>query len=748
VHGTRAQDPGDRWDFTPHDFADLRAAQTSFESVAGYYDGTVNLSGDHRPERYNGTFATPNLFDVLRVQPAMGRGFSPGSDQPGAPGEVILGHDTWLSRFAGDPGVVGRTIRVNGREATIVGVMPPKFSFPFVSAAYVPAMVDMSKIARGQGQPFAIVARLRDGVGFGEADAEVNTIVANLKKQYPDATPVDGGAAQEYHRRAVSPNTRSILTTMFVSVVFVLLIACANVANLLLARAAGRARETAIRNALGASRGRLVALTLTEAVVIALCGGLIGFVLAQWGGEMVMSALRTSDDPPPAWTTEVRVDLLSVAFAMGVALVAAMAAGLLPALRAANANPAEVMREGGGGTTGAMGRLGRVLVTGEIALCVVLLVCAGLTVRSSVALEHIDVGADTRGVLGGRLALFESAYPEEAQTVAFMEKLEQRLGAIPGVESAAITSSLPMMFVGGNTLEVEGQAPPEPGAEAFTREVSASPAFFDLLKVPVQQGRGFTTLDRPGSEAVAVVNRAFAEKHFPGRDPLGLRIRLGREGDTAREWRTIVGLVGNIQHDGENVQEDISTVYLPFAQRPTRFVSFAVRVPGDAHAFDGAVRDAVAAVDPDQPVYFLRTVDEWIEIAAFDHRLLATLFGLFGGFAVALAAAGLYAVLAYAVSQRTREIGVRRAIGADDRGIVRMVLRQGFTQVAVGLAIGMVIALGFARLLSEFLFGVTSFDPFTFVGSALLFMLVGLVAATVPTRRALRVEPIRALRYE
>jgi len=748
VHLARSDNPRSRLSPQLHEFLDLAQAQTSFESFAGYYEGTVNLSGDHRPERYDGAIATANLFRTLRVEPALGRTFSDGANAPGAPQEVVLGDALWEQRYARDPAVVGKAIQVNGRAATIVGVAPADFTFPRASKLWVAATLDPGKVPRGQGSYFDVVARLKAGVAMSTANSEMESIAKRLSSEQPGSMRGDSARAYDYAQRAVGPQTRSILTTMFVAVCFVLLIACANVANLLLARSIAHARETAVRTALGASRRHLVALVLSEAVAISLVAALIGYVLAQWGGELTMAMIASSEDPPPRWTTHMSIDIWSLAFAGGIALVAALLAGLIPAMRTASASSAQVMREGGQGGIGGMGRLGRILVTAEIALCVVLLVCAGLTVRSSIAAQGIETGADTRNVLSGRVALFEAQYPQESQTITFTEQLERRLAEIPGVKAATITSSLPMTFGGGNIVRVEGAAPVEDNKAAEIAEYSTSPSFFGMLSIPLLRGRTYDSRDLAGADPVIVLNQRAVERLFPDGDPIGKRVRLGSQKDEKEAWRTVIGVVGNVVHDGDDLNDNLEASYLPFAQRPTRFVSFAVKTQGEPHALDDAVRNAVQSVDASQPVYFLRTLDDWITIAAFDHILLARLFGLFGLFAVVLSAAGLYAVLSYAVGQRTREIGVRRALGASDRSILGMVWAQGSRQIGIGLSLGLLLAFGFARLLGNFLYGVGTFDPTTFVGSVLLFGIVGFVASTVPARRALTVAPIQALRYE
>ena len=746
---TNSKSGDDEMGVLPHDFLEIRRAQTSFESLAGFYNGTVNVSGDHRPERYDGAFVSANLFEVLGVQPLLGRGFRAGDDAPGAQRVVVLGHAIWTNRFGGDASIIGRTIRTNGKDATVVGVMPPNFAFPYREDLWVPLDLDVSKIKHGEGNSVEAIGRLKPGIGYDQAQAEISPLVERLAKQNPATSPADGALVQPYALRAVGPETRSILTTMLFSVFLVLLIACANVANLLMARAAARARETSIRHALGASRLRLIMNVLAEALVVSLAAAAIGFLLGQWGGELTMAALRSSENPPPYWTTEMRIDGMSVLFAVGIALATALLSGLLPAWRLAREAPSQTMREGGHGSVGGgMGRLGKILVTGEIALCVVLLISSGLTIRSVIAMESVEIGADIDNTLTGRLGLFEASYPTEADSALFAEKLEQRMAALPGATSAGVTTSLPAQDAGGTFVQPEGMTAQRSEDLPEAYEVAVTPGFFATHRIEVLRGRAIAAQDRAEAAPVVVVSQALAQRLWPGKDAVGERLRLGRLGDEKEQWRTVVGVVPNVMHDLEDARAGIAALYLPFAQRPSRFISFAIRTSGDPQALARAARDAVAGLDPDLPIYWLRPLQEWVDAAAFDHRLLATLFGIFGLFAVALAAAGIYAVLAYGVNQRTREIGVRRALGARNSGIVRMVLNQGLLQIGIGLGVGLLLSVGFAQLLSNFLYGVTSFDPFTFLGVSALLLLVAVVASVVPTRRALGVQPMEALRYE
>jgi predicted permease len=636
-------------------------------------------------------------------------------------------------------------VRVNGHDATVVGVMPPGFAFPVKEQVWVALDTDTKKIARGKAAGLEVFGRLKPGVDMAQARAEFDALVKREAAAFPDTAVGEEAVVKPYRDEFIGRNTRRMLFTMLVAVVLVLGIACANVANLMLARAAARTRENAIRSALGASRRRIVMQTLLESVLIALAGGAIGLALAYFGGEATMRALASSEDPPPYWFLDYRIDALSVVFTLSVALVSAVLAGLLPALRASSGNAARTMREGGAGQIGAMGRLARVLVSAEVAACMALMVTAGLTVRSVLAVEQLDLGFDPSGLLTGRIALFEASYKSEADVLQFQDRLERKLLEIPGASAAAVASSVPMSFAGGDFVQLEGQVVAKPDELPPMAQVAVSTRYFETLDIPLQRGRLFDSRDGAESEHVIVVSHGMAEKLWPGIDPVGKRVKLGRT-DTGQPWLTVVGVVGDVIQASGRIHRP--AYYLPLSQSPTRFMSFLLRTPGDVAAFAAPARAAVESIDRDLPVYWMRGVDAWVDIATFDHRLSASLFGMFGAFAVLLASAGIYAVLAYAVSRRTREIGVMRALGARDRGVLRAVFGQSARQLALGLAVGVVMALGFGQLIGRTLEGVSGYDPLTFVSVGVLLSLVALSAALIPTRRALRIEPMTALRYE
>ena len=732
----------DSRDVPTGDFLTMRREQTTFARFEAFSQGTVNLSGDGRPERYNGAFITPGTFATLGVAPLLGPGFVDGDDIDGAPLKVVLGNSVWQQRFAGDRDIIGQRVRVNGTEATVAGVMPEHFAFPFNNAVWLPLQTRVAVLRRRAQFNLEVWGRLQAGIAPEAASAELTALLHRIETDDAGDSIADRVVVKPYQNEFIGNTTRRIVSIMFVSVLLVLVIACVNVANLMVARSARRSREAAIRNAIGASRLRMVLGGLTESLLICAVASVIGFGLARFGSELTMQAIRSSENPPPYWMTDLRIDSMSVLFAAAVAVLAALVAGLWPAWRAATVASAQAMRKGGAGAIG--GRVGRGLTTAQIALCVVLLVTAGLTVRSVIEREGMDLPFAADNVISGRLSLFDSSYPGNAGVTAFADALRLRLESTPGIEAVGISSSVPFSHAGGRLIAIEGRAPAAEGRLPRVDVVSADRGYFDSLQLGVLRGRLFEAGDDAAGRRVALLSAPLAARFWPGEEAIGKRFRLG--GDAHAPLIEVVGLVPHVAQVGNDIERP--ALYLPFAQQPSGFFSFTARTVGDPYASADAIRDAVVALDPDLPVYWLRSLRDWVDIAAFNHRLLAALFGMFGSFAMLLAAAGLYAVLAYQVSQRTREIGVRRALGAGDGGIVRMVLGQGLRQLLIGVGVGLLLALGFAQLLSGVLYGVTAYDPATFLGVAVLLGIVALVAALVPTHRALGVVPMVALRYD
>ena len=729
-----------------HDLTDWRAHQRSFEDLAAFYTGTVNLSGTERAERYDGAFITANAFELLRVRPVLGRTFRRGEDVPGAEPVIVIGHTLWQSRYGGRASVIGETVRVNGAPATIVGVMPEKFEFPLSQDVWVPLRLDPLQLPRGQGQTLEVFGRLRDGVTVDAAAVELNGIARRLALEHPASNEGVGVVIKPYTEEYINEEPRALLYTMLGAVFFVLLIACANVANLLLSRAALRSKEVGIRTALGASRGRVIRQFLAEAFLLAAAGATLGIGVAFLGVRLFNDAIGGTN--PPFWI-DIRVDLWVLLFVVAVALLASLVSGAIPALQASRADVNEILKdESRGSSSFRIGRLSKALVMFEIALSCGLLVGAGLMIKSVAQLRTIDFGFPVDDVFTARVGLFETDYPDDASRRRFTDELDSRVAALPGVEAAAITSNLPALGSGRSQFALEGVTYAEDRDYPRARRLAVSPGFFTVFGVRPAEGRAFTGQDREGSLPTAIVNQSFARKHFGGRSPVGRHIQV-RNPENEQPWLTIVGVVPDMFETGLGDRNDMpEAMYLPLAQQPVRFMSIVARVRGHPAALSPQVRDAVSAIDADLPIYFVRSLREAIDRNTWFYRVFGTMFMIFGVVALFLAAIGLYAVMAFSVSRRTREVGVRMALGAQARDVVAMIFRQGAVQIAVGMILGLALAAGVSRLLRIVLFEVEPRDPAIFAGVALVLTTVGLLACLVPARRATRIDPIVALRLE
>jgi putative ABC transport system permease protein len=730
---------------TVHDFLDFRREQRSLESLAGFYVGTVNIGGDDYPERFDGAFVTANTFDVIGVGPALGRTFLPGEDEPGAAPVVLLGHNLWLYRYGGDPEVIGRTVRVNGHEAVVIGVVPPGFRFPFNEDVWIPLSLDTRDFVRGEGYGMDVLGRPRLGVTLDEARAEYQAIADRLGELYPETNEGIKVVLKPYREEFVDDGTRMSMLTMFGTVFLVLLIACANVANLLVARNAARMGELSIRTALGASRPRLIGYVLTECLVISFLGGTLATVVARWSGDYTIKIMREVDTLAPPFWASFAPDWRSWSFAFLAAVVAAIAAGIGPALKASRADVNAALRQGGQNVAGnPHARMTRFLVTAQITLSAVVLIGGGLMARSVIALQGADLGADTEGVFTSRVGLFPTDYPEPSDRLRFYETLQKRLSALPEVEAVTLSTSLPGSIVGYREVVPEGLDPDE--NRRFAQVVTVTPNYFELFGVEVFDGRPLWETDRSDSLPVAIVNKRFVERYWAQESPIGKRIQFGR--DSANPWITIVGIVPDIVQGRVN-RPPRPAVYLPLAQDPQQFMSLAIHPRGgDPMALTEPVRKTVLTIDRDLPLYWVRTLEDWIQMGRFLTHFLASLFVLFAMLGLVLGGVGQYALTAYTVSLRAREIGVRRALGASDGSVLGLLLRQSMRHLVIGLSVGLVLSLGFARLLSSMLFGVEPFDPTTFTVVSIVLIATAALAALMPARRALAVDPIIVLRYE
>jgi putative ABC transport system permease protein len=733
----------DSMEVTVHDFLDWRAQQTSFEELAGFYTGTANLAGsDAQPERYEGAFLTANGFEVLGAKAQLGRTFQPGEDSPAAPPAVVLGDEVWRNRFQGDPEILGRTVRINGEAMTVVGVMPAGFRFPVLHDLWLPLRLDTATLKRGEGETLEVYGRLGPGATLESARTEMQAIAERLAAAYPETNEGIGAVVKPYTLEFIGEEAVALLYTMLVAVLGVLLIACANVANLLLARTALRSREVAVRTTLGAGRVRVVLSVLSEAFVLAAAGAVLGLGLAVAGLALFTRALEPTQ--PPYWL-EFGIDLRVGGFVVAATLLATLLSGLLPALQASGARVGEVLKdESRGGSSFRLGRLARALVVAEIALACGLLVATGLMVKSVVHLRTTDYGFPVEGVFTARIGLFESDYPAAEERVRFFERLQADLEGQPGVRAVGLTSALPILGTGRSRFAVAGQAYERDQDLPLAREVTVSPGLFETFEVRPLDGRLFSRFDRRDAQPVAIVNRPFADRHFPGESAVGQRVRLGAL-DTEEPWRTIVGVVPDMALGGPE-DEDPEGIYLPLAQGEASFVSVAARTEGDPMALAPPVREAVTALDPYLPIYFVQTLEQAVKREMWFVDVFGAIFAIFGLAGLVLAVVGLYGVMAFSVQRRTQEVGIRMALGADGRNIFALLVRQGAVQLALGTAAGVGLALALARGIRILLYRVEPWDPAIFATIVAVILVTGLAATLLPARRAVAVHPAVALR--
>ncbi|MEZ5317523.1 MAG: ABC transporter permease [Vicinamibacterales bacterium] len=741
---TTQQDDQDQGVFQ-HDFAEWRDAQQSFEVFAAFYGGTINISnpdGEGRAERYDGAFMTANAFEVIRATAALGRTFAPGDDAPGAPGVVVLGHDAWQNRFGGDPDIVGRTTRVNGRAATVIGVMPEGFKFPNAVQVWVPLPLDVLRTARGQGTSVVVFGRLAPGVTIDRAQAEFQGLARRQAEAYPETNEHRTADVRPFIRNFLGRQIFATMLTMLAAVFGVMLIACANVANLLIARTAVRSREIAIRTALGASRRRVIGQLLAESFVLAAAGTAGGLILAQAG--LVLFNRSIVDTNPPFWI-DIRLDPTVLLFTAALTAIATMAAGLLPAVQASRSDVNAVLKDESRGSSGLrVGILSRVLVVAEIAISCGLLVASGLAIKSVVTLRTADFGFATDDVFTARMGLFEADYPDDASRARFYADLRERAAALPGALAATVATNLPSTGAGRQTIAVEGRTYATERDYPSVRYTAVSPGFFDTFDRALLRGRDFSVADDGAAPRVAIVNASFAAKYFPAEDPVGRHFRAGRPGDDA-PWITVIGVVPDM-YLGSLTDERPDGYYVPLAQEPPKFASLAIRTAGAPMTLAAAVRREVEGLDSDLPLYWVRTMTAYIESNNWFYSVFGSLFMAFGAAALFLATVGLYAVMAFSVSRRTQEFGVRMALGSSGGGVVRLVLRQGLVQIGLGLVLGVLLAAALSLGITTVIFGVEPWDPAVFAAVVGSLAAAALAACLVPAVRAMRVPPHIALR--
>lgn len=729
------------------DYEEWRAATQTFEDLAAYRVGTMNVSdAEHAPERTIGAWVSSNMFGLLGQPTFLGRTFLAEEDRPGAEVVAIIGYGLWQTRYGGTPDILGRNIRINEVPAKIVGVMPPGMKFPPPNADLWQPLVPNPSLQRRSTRDVEIVGRLKPGVSLTEARAEMDAIARRIKEQYRDTDRDSRIQVITYNARTNAGRIRIIFLAMMGAVALVLLVACANVANLLLARSASRAREMAVRVSLGATRWQIVRQLLIESVLLGFVAGAVGLVLSYVGVQLFDRAI--ADVGKPYWI-EFTMDATVFAFLGGICVLTGVLFGLAPALHVSRANMNELLKEGGrsGGIGVRLRRFSSVMVVAEVALTIVVLVGAGLMVRSFLNLYSLELGFETRNLLGATTTLAERKYPDTAQQVRFQEQLLAHVQSVPGVGMAAVASNFPA--TGGRRMgvEIDGRNMAEPERAPRTLGISVSDEYFQTLGVSLLRGRVFIGRDgTPGAEA-AIVNDRFVAQFLPGENPIGRRIRL-REDNRDSAWMVIVGVSPNVRQDNPQNLESAAVVYTPFRQAPTRTIGMLMRTTVPPAGVSEPLRTAVRNIDPDQPLYNLRTQDEALAQARWPWRVFGFLFVVFAFIALVLSAVGLYAVTAYSVAQRTQEIGVRIALGARQEQVSWLILRRGLVQLGVGLGIGLVAAYFASGVLRQMLVQMTPTDPITFVGITMLLLVVTVTACLLPARRAMRVDPVVALRAE
>ena len=750
---------------TAQDYEDLRAAQQSFAQMAGYLSGsTINVTYKNNPQRYTGAYITEDLFKIIGVSPIMGRDFTADDNKPGAEKVAILSHEIWKRDFNGDPNIVGQSVRINGKAATIIGVMPPNFKFPFSEELWVSLYNEFPPVPRGQlviganNAAPAVMGRLKPGLSIDQVNAEFVGLARRLAQDNPKTnSTLTSASVQPLLKAMTGPQTRQQAWGMLAAVILVLLIACVNVMNMQFGRAALRAKEMAIRGALGATRWRIVRQMLTESFIVATFGAVAGVMLAYWAIDMLIRATNSLPFPPPYWI-EYKIDGPVLCFTVAITLVATIVSGLVPALVSSRGSAAEIMKEGGRGNSSRLVNvITRVLVVGQIALTAALLIAATLQIRSIRNQITLNYGYDENAVYTARMALMEGAYPTQDARRGFFLRAVRALRANPQFESAAMSDRFRMTFAGQGQYEVDGQNYTTDRDRPRGNFESVSDNYFATLGLKILEGRDFTIDDTDAKQPVAIVNTSFARKYYGNESPIGRRIRIYNPGEP-QPWRTIVGVVPDTLMQGPfDQQTETAGFYMPLlgAEPATQFCTIIVRPRSGQRAdtLGSALSRAVAELDSNLPTYFAGTPAQFHNEILGGNRIIATLFGIFGAVAFVLSAVGLYGVMSFSVTQRTQEFGIRMALGADAARIFRMVMTQGAWQLGIGLILGaggaaLLLGVLAAAALQNILFKVNTLDPIIYCAVAGMLALVAAVSCFVPARRATQVDPMVALRYE
>ena len=726
-------------------YLDWQSQTQSFEQLGLYRWWSANLTGVDPPERIQGFLVTANFLDVTGIKPIMGRNFSPEENQPGKDQVAVITHSLWQRRFGGDPNILNKTITVNSIVRTVIGVMPEHFNYPKGAEVYAPLPMSPELMKNRGSHGYYVIGRLKSGATIEGAQAEIDNISARLEQQFPETNKGWGATVFPIVADTVRMYDTA-LWVMMAAVGFVLLIACANVANLMLARASGRQKEIAVRTALGASRWRIVRQLLTESVIVALAGGVLGILIGFWG----IDALRAANPGEatkyaPGWY-QLGINSTVLLFTLGLSLLSGIVFGLAPALQMSRPNLNHSLKEGTRGTTSTSHRLRSSLVVFEVALSLMLLVGAGLLTRSFLSLIRTDPGFNPDNVLTMNLVLPGAKYKDRPARAAFYDDLVQRVKTQPGVQSAAFVNYLPLG--GSNSSDsylVEGEPEPAPGQEYNGRYRVATPDYFRTMEISIVRGRAFTEQDKAGAPPVVIINETLARKHWPGQDPLGRRIRFYGPLEKA-PWMEVVGVIKDVKHE-LNIPVT-PEYYLPHAQDPWNAMILVARTTVDPASLSAALRQQVWTIDKDQPVFDVKTMQEVRSISVAIYSFSSVMLAIFAGVALVLAAVGIYGVMAFAVTQRTQEIGIRMALGARTADVLKLVVKHGMKLALLGMVIGLAGSWALTRFIAKLLVGVQPTDLLTFSLVSVCLLVAAFVACYLPARRATKVDPLVALRYE
>jgi putative ABC transport system permease protein len=730
-------------------FCDWKEQNNVFEDMAAFFDATAVLTSDGEPEEIPAQIATPNLFSLLGVNALMGRTFTSDDGKPGQPRPVLLSYGLWQRRFGGEGGVIGRKMIINGQDATVVGVTPANFTWHVKKGSMTRKQAELwspwqvtEDMKQRRGRFAMAVARLKPGVTLNQAQTEMNLIGSRLEQQYNDFN-ANWGVNVVQLRTQFTGEIRPAMLVLLGAVGFVLLIACANVANLLLARSAARQKEIAVRAALGASRSRIVVQLLTKSALLAVLGGAAGLMLAWWGTNLLVSL-----SPPELLDLpKVEIDKTVLGFTLAVSLLTGILFGLAPAFESSRFDLHGALKEGGKNVGGSRSRgLRGALVVAEIALALALLIGAGLLIRSFNRFQSIDPGFNANKLLTMRVSLPGRKYDNDRKRIDFFKQAVEKMQALPGVEAVGATNFLP--FAGphaGTLVEIEGRPKLPPGQGLVTGICVTDEHYFRAMQIPLKRGRLFNAQEANDMRHVVIINEAFARKYFPNEEPLGIRLTIHMKNENVPT--EIIGVVGDSKHMGLDSEIEPMS-YWPHPELAYSFMTFVIRAQGDAADLAPAARSLIQTLDPEQPVSDLRTMESLLSKSLAKARFNTALLSVFAGVAILLAAVGIYGVMSYTVSQRTNEIGIRMALGARGRNVLYLVIRQGMSLALIGVAVGLAASAALTQLLKKLLFGVSATDPLTFDAIALLLTFIALLACYIPARRAAKVDPMTVLRSE